>query len=426
MGKLELEGVWWLPEKANNKIAGKLNFDNETGGELLLVGTLLGMNNFTSITWANSETPIILGMATNGERITLHRCYQTRQGSLSSESHDSPSTSTFKVMQILVGQHFNVPEEIAFDRIAISYDRLNDWIKISGFEYLYPKGTKTKRVVTVKYSRPNTPKVTVNGFTIRIQPALSWTQGTVQCNLEQRIFVEVQSPRPLSLEAFKTGHFSHLQNFISLGLGHPIYPIEIVGYLLTDREESKKRSTPLESVKIYEIAGRVITQGKTSFLKGQLFDFSSIRDHYQQCLTHWFDRAETLKTASDLYFLTVYGSDAYSEGRFLNLAQAVETYHRHVRGGSHLDGIQFEDVHKALLETLKKLGLSSEVCRSYTDKMKYLNELSLRRRLKEVLKSCGKSIKIAIPNSQEFIDRVVNTRNYLTHYDPERLCCMKI
>jgi len=50
-------------------------------------------------------------------------------------------------------------------------------------------------------------------------------------------------------------------------------------------------------------------------------------------------------------------------------------------------------------------------------KLLYLNEYSLRKRLKEILESCGKLTSSLINTKVEFIEDVVNTRNYFTHFD---------
>lgn len=54
---------------------------------------------------------------------------------------------------------------------------------------------------------------------------------------------------------------------------------------------------------------------------------------------------------------------------------------------------------------------------SLKGKLHYLNEFSLRKRLKEILESCGKLTTRLINNEVEFIEDIVNTRNYLTHFD---------
>ncbi len=49
--------------------------------------------------------------------------------------------------------------------------------------------------------------------------------------------------------------------------------------------------------------------------------------------------------------------------------------------------------------------------------MRYYHEFSLRKRLKEILEKLGDIASMLIQEMDKFIDDVVNTRNFLTHYD---------
>src|SRR5438270_13927497 len=52
--------------------------------------------------------------------------------------------------------------------------------------------------------------------------------------------------------------------------------------------------------------------------------------------------------------------------------------------------------------------------------LKYANQYSLRKRLDSLLNELGTdSRKKIAPFPPLFIEKIVNTRNYLTHYDPE-------
>jgi len=53
-----------------------------------------------------------------------------------------------------------------------------------------------------------------------------------------------------------------------------------------------------------------------------------------------------------------------------------------------------------------------------TDKLKYSNELNLRQRLKKIIDRFSNIFGDYI-HRKKFTNKVVNTRNYLTHYNPE-------
>jgi hypothetical protein len=51
------------------------------------------------------------------------------------------------------------------------------------------------------------------------------------------------------------------------------------------------------------------------------------------------------------------------------------------------------------------------------EELAYSNEPTLRKRLKEILNKYSKITGSLIKNRKSFINKVVVTRNYLTHYD---------
>lgn len=51
------------------------------------------------------------------------------------------------------------------------------------------------------------------------------------------------------------------------------------------------------------------------------------------------------------------------------------------------------------------------------DELVYSNEPSLRVRFTEILEACSGILDPFIQDSKSFINKVVNTRHYLTHYD---------
>jgi hypothetical protein len=70
----------------------------------------------------------------------------------------------------------------------------------------------------------------------------------------------------------------------------------------------------------------------------------------------------------------------YVDHKFLSLMQALETYHRRILGGNELS----ENHHnKRILEILT--AVPDQYRQWLEEKLKYSNELSLRKRMKELL-----------------------------------------
>ena len=93
------------------------------------------------------------------------------------------------------------------------------------------------------------------------------------------------------------------------------------------------------------------------------------------------------------------------------LVQGLEAYHRRTSDEKRIDEAEFDE----LVENL--VNQCPEEHREWlSGELRYGNEVSLRKRLRSIINP----FKDVIGNRAKrnnLIDRIVNTRNYLTHYD---------
>jgi hypothetical protein len=145
-----------------------------------------------------------------------------------------------------------------------------------------------------------------------------------------------------------------------------------------------------------------------------LFGFSAIRGRSSDVIGAWLVAHERLVPAMNLYFSAQAGAHSYLNSRFLSVSQAIETYHRRTFKETNLPPADFS----ALLQTLVKAapGPHREMIES---RLTYANEPSLRLRLRQLVGSFVDYFG-DVKAQKAFIDLVVTTRNYFTHYD-ERL-----
>src|SRR5659263_128045 len=103
---------------------------------------------------------------------------------------------------------------------------------------------------------------------------------------------------------------------------------------------------------------------------------------------------------------------------FLSLAmgKAIYSYHRGVYDGKYVSEDEYAKIYERLINAIPDLS-NKDLKESLKKRMQYGNEFSLRKRLKEIIKKCNSFTNSLIPNETEFIEDIVNTRNFLTHYD---------
>lgn len=146
--------------------------------------------------------------------------------------------------------------------------------------------------------------------------------------------------------------------------------------------------------------------------------------HFQKFdvfLRNWFKQAKPseLKPTHDLYFGTLYIPLMYRESHFLSLAQAAESFHRRKYRGKYLSDKDYKEIPDVLVNAIP-LAVKKYFKNSLENKLKYSNEFSLRKRLKEIFDEYQHEIPgVFIKNKGAFIDNVVDTINYLTHYDKD-------
>ncbi len=142
-----------------------------------------------------------------------------------------------------------------------------------------------------------------------------------------------------------------------------------------------------------------------------LFRFEQIREDAQRIVNNWFDAYDKIAPALDLYFSTKTGAHKYLESQFLALAQGLETYHRRTSNEKLMD----EAVFKELTENLIK-QCPEENKEWLSGRLKYGNEVNLRRRIKLIIEPFKEFIGTN-KEREKLINTIVDTRNYLTHYD---------
>lgn len=412
MDEITHQGFWWLPEDPDHAVAGTLILRHSERPTLELIGTLHD-RGFSSTSF---EPEFILGVSSNRKKITLYRCAEVNRNT---NLGSGLVVSKLSAALCFVGDHFSSNDQLVFPRFAVSYDQLSDWAWLTGFRFSIGQDPATKHFqrYELAYEFPDIHEANVGDFRVRFSPHFSQSGGPIdEYRLHQTMFLEVRPNHPMPLEWY-LDTFYHLRNFITLGVGRPLVPIHMRATISVETVEGTELESPA-TVDVYRQVDREISSKKKVHPAQMLFSFPRIRPYYEQALQIWFQKAPLLRPVYDLYFSTLYNPRQYLEGRFLSLAQAVETYHRRQFGGAYLSGEAYDGLKRQLLDVVSGYPMDSDVRDAFSGKVQYLNEFSLRRRVKDLVSLFGTVIDRFIPNASRFASQVVDTRNYLTHYNP--------
>lgn len=405
MEEFEHHGIWWLPEQPDKKVSGTLKFHPVGDTSLELIGS------FKDVTELNvfQQPNIILGLTSDGKKVTLYECYESK----SSLSMPGFLKTSFIVSVVFLGHHFERKENIVFDSLSLNYSHLDEWVGISGFQQKLDTNSEGHLSrLEISYSYPQKVEAQLKDFTISVDYQFAMSGALSEFKLKQTTFLKIETPEPTHFGDYMDTCY-HVQNFLSLAVGRAVYPLSI-------KAKTKGCQTTLSDGKVmyndififYPVRG-FPESAKQLSRYDMLFSFQDISADFEKCFKNWFAKSDTLKPVYDLYFGTLYNSSMYLQHEFSSLIQAIETYHRRTHDGKYLPDSDFlEEIYPALINGIPA-KVSEGFRESLKEKLRYLNEFSLRRRLKEVVEACGDITGFLINNNVEFVEDVVNSRNFL-------------
>ena len=144
-----------------------------------------------------------------------------------------------------------------------------------------------------------------------------------------------------------------------------------------------------------------------------LFRYPDVVDRLEDVITKWFESYAKFEPAFDLYFASRTETSVFLDAKVLWIAQALEALHRR----SSQETEMLEDEFKSLIELVSRS--CPENRRQWLKvKLHNANQLTFRRRVRELVEPF-KCWFGSNKQRRRFISRVIDTRNYLTHFDQE-------
>ena len=398
-------GVWFTPENPDNRLSGTLSFDLQTGIELELVGTLVASRSHDNI----HEPKFILGLTTDGKTITLYRSFE------SSRSMHLPGMPTCKyvVLYVLSGAHFERDEDFVFHSVRGRLRNLETWISKYGFSVV--ETDFTTKTTKVEYTLPNSVE-----FSIRptVKGKLNFTSSvpsspyTNSVTIEQKAEVIIEHEKAISFEGILDDFF-HFQNFLTLGTFEASHPLVIRLSNRDLQEELNEEISQPVLVQVFFQYSIAVRPARNRIHWEFLFHYHDIADTFGTIVQGWYMNHTTLRPVTDLLFDSFYKSGTFTENMFLNICQALETFHRRFRKNEVRPKGDHERMIGEIVETT-----SAEHKDWLKGRLHFSNEPTLHARLDELIEELSNNtVKKIITDKEAFIKEVKNSRNYYTHYD---------
>jgi hypothetical protein len=397
----ETMGQWWIPD-SKDVFSGTFKYiPQEEVLELKFIGKLEKGPIIKNI-------KIINGLTVGGQYMTLVNCFAYM------DSFRAPGYVTTKAIPqfVFVGFCFKTIEEIIFNKATYSCYNNEDFMGESGFksEHLI-KDNKVEYDLSYKYPEPINFKI--EDFDISTTWQVTWPSVGPEIDIREKAGFVIKSSKCHTHIEFLNTPITRVNTLLEIIIGErvPIREVILISEKIGRTFNDGEFYTQPISLLWKQPISYPLPKRKTPF--ELVFSFYEIKNEINNIIQKWHETHQRYKTAIGL-FLTVLRmrKDLSIEHRFLNLCHVLEVYHRLKSSETYMD----PEKYKLLLENI--IGVVPQEHQQYIrQRLQYGNELMLRKRVKQIYDLLPIKIQERIGEKKSFCDKIVNTRNYLTHYD---------
>ena len=398
-------GYFWLPERSDNKIPGILTIKDGGNIELEIIGSFdMSHTEFNDFDNINR----IVGNVENDGYVTLENCFYIEK----SHSFGGIDKSKIIAQQMYGGVAYDKDEKITFNTLLFSVDCIDEWIGISGFtnnNYLDLKTT------TINYTQPENIIFQLdNGMQLEIY----FTSRVPLGNRIKEIKITQKAYFKLKSEILKP--FSDFRDIVYKITNFMCFAVDDTVSIKDVSATSIELQRKMDEGKFYDIPIYIYYSSRPYSEKipnkswhQMLFTYGSIQSNAQDIFNNWLNAYDMLSPAIGLYFSTKTNSHKYLEGKFLALAQGLETYHRRTSDEKLMDINEFDSL---VVNIIKKCPVEQQ--KWLQGRLKHGNEISFSKRLQLIIESFKEKFGNR-DDRKRLIRKIVDTRNYFTHYDED-------
>ena len=299
-----------------------------------------------------------------------------------------------------------------FNTLTFSIEGIDEWVDISGLETNHTPG---ERSVTISYNLPESISFNLADdmqlevvFTAKRPDSL----GSKAAGIAEKIYFRLVSEKAQDYGKF-VAVIQKITDFLCFAMNETV-SLDSMSAASTELCYTIGENTTVPAeIKIYDFSLSYSKDQPQISQDGMLFKFSDIRDEAEQVINKWIESYEQYEHVFNLYFLAQLRSQPSLTTKFLSLAQCLEVYHRTAPGfgNKYMEDGEFKTIRRCLIKQFPKDGRNW-----FGSRLQYAHEFSLKDRIREIIKPFEGFI--GEEKAPQLVDYIVNTRNYLTHYNP--------
>ena len=394
-------GYFWLPSTPQREVPGTLSISDGGSIKLELTQSLdPSIQAQFGVTRPDSLNPI-LGHVEKDGPVRIDRCYHTEK-KRSIVHGRLIAHEVIRASRAFIRFPYDEDTEPRFNTFSFSVEGIDEWVRISGIEV---DRQIEKGAVTISYNRPADVSLALeNGMQLLI--TFAWTfpgfPNTKSAEVTQKTFFKL-----ISQDACELDEFISVAQKITAFLCFVMDEI-----VCLESISARQDDTRLLPVKIYCPSWPYAKDEPEINESHMLFRFKDRQDRAESIINKWIENYEQIVPVFDLYFWTKMGVLPSWNMQFLTLAQALEAFHRRTFDEKHMDEAKFKEIRKTLVNECPKSERNW-----FAQKLNYANELTLKNRIEKMIEPFD--YLIDDERRPQLIDSIKDTRNYLTHYDPD-------
>jgi hypothetical protein len=398
MRSQRLDGHWWRHSNPDQRIAGTLELRASDPPVLRLWGTLAGDSTIIA---SSDPHGTVHGETIDGMDVSLLDTYR-------SALHlriEGVSTEEISGDVAVLGRLVESTDSMNVTRLQVGFANLADWIGAGAFTDDSPApGTYRLDVVL-----PDLPAAELDGARIAVRGNWDTTGDRIRSRgVDLRYLVTIDLDRPATLYDAWRAWVEPMRDFLTFATDQPASITELRLATIEDM------SAPTDECPI-DVVGAIEPVRASARQQRPLnvpLPWLVVRDRLGSMLAAWVDLRRSNEDAMALYFAQRY-RDAHPVPRFLGIAQALEVWHRRLKG----DAQPSVDLQRRMERVLDAV---EDRDRSWVEWLtRHAHEPSLRERLEYLFRSVDDLVYPHEDNAwREAALVAADTRNYYTHYDP--------
>ncbi len=349
---------------------------------------------------------IIYGQLVDGTLVTLFDCFVS--GTSIGAGIGSPTKIT--VRRVIFAGHIDDLNQLKLKKYTITLSSLSNWTcagpvdcqvtqvdgKVAGFD------------VTCRIPTPIEVTLPDREFDLQITHGMQTKQSAGSFVVEWKAGFTIRAHDSLPFEKMHEIAWQCL-NLLSLLIGHRTSMREITMV----PADAGNTDAPLRLV-YNQIEKHDHPDAHSALM---LLPYTLVKDDFAQMVDRWFARSDQEVLATNVFFSSHSLQSPAVNVKFLATTQAAESYHRSLGTGLYMDSDAYDAAIQEFITHIPP-AIQGDHRVSLKNRLKYGNEYSLRKRLDELFNRLPKNVCISIATDvAKFIVKVVDTRNYYTHYD---------